>query len=210
MTASVVASAQPPGGGPRGQRGPRGGQMGRAATLATVPVAALEPALKLTADQKTKIAAIQEKYQAESRGLRPQPGGPPDPSAREKLRELNRQATAQIEATLTAEQKAKAPDALKQMTTLRSLGIPLEALGELKLTDAQMKQLDGIAKAAQEKMQAIPQEQRRERMREMMQESQSKAMAVLTEPQKAVAQKHQQRRRDRGNRNGRGGAGNNA
>src|SRR5437016_7587999 len=77
----ISAAAQqpgPPGGGRQGGRGGGfGGGMrgGRQVSVANVPVEALEKPLSLSADQKTRITAIQTKAREEMRGMFPQ-GGP--------------------------------------------------------------------------------------------------------------------------------------
>jgi Spy/CpxP family protein refolding chaperone len=186
MALSGIAMAQND--APR--QGRRGGRMGGRVSVATVPVAALASALNLTADQKTKITAIQSKYQAESKALRPTPGGAPDPSSRQKMRDLTQQTTTEIEAVLTDAQKAKVPDLLKEMGMLRGIGIPLEAVGELKLTEDQKTKLADIAKQTAEKMQGLAPEARREGMQEAMKDAREKAMSLLTDAQKKTLKKY--------------------
>ena len=198
----IVASAQQPGQGQPGQRQGRGQGQGRfgmrQATLINVPVDALASALKLTDAQKKKIKEIQDKYAEEARSLRPQPGSPPDPSNREKMRDLNQKANKEIEDTLTAEQKPKVQDVLRTLGGMRMVGIPMEALGELKLTDDQKKKLAEIVKASQDQVQQLTPEERREKGRELMREARDKGMAVLTDEQKKILEKYaQQNRRQR-------------
>lgn len=189
---TVVAFAQDaPGqaqpGGRQGRQGQRGGR-GRV-SVATVPVAALDSALKLTGEQKTKIKAIHDKLAEEMKGARPAPGSPPDPAAMQKLRDLNQQAVKDIEAILTDDQKAKLPDTIKELGALRNAGIPLEVVGDLKLTADQKTKIAAIAKEAQDKVSNLTPEERRAKMRETMQESRDKTMALLTDAQKKVITK---------------------
>jgi len=76
LASGPIFAQAAPAAGRQGQRGNRGG---RAVTLATIPVNTLETILKLTADQKTKVAAIQEKFTADVAPLRPQQGQPANP-----------------------------------------------------------------------------------------------------------------------------------
>ena len=185
LTLSVAAFAQNEQGAQRqGNRGTRG------VSLATVPVVALSAALKLTDEQKTKITAIHDKYAEDAKALRPAPGAQPDPANREKRRELTNKANADIEAVLNDEQKAKLKDVLQEMGMLRSAGIPLELVGDLKLTDDQKKQMAAIMADTQEKMRGLSPEDRRAKGREMMQEARTKMEAVLTDEQKAMIEKY--------------------
>jgi hypothetical protein len=186
MLLSVAAPAQE-----RRQGGRRQG-LGRI-TLAQVPAPVLETALKLNAGQKTKIADIQAKYQEATRALRPQNGGQPDRETQranaQKRQQLSQQASQEIEAILNAEQKSKVPGALEELGQLRRAGVPLEIAHELKLTDEQKRQIAAIARAAQDKMQGMSPEERREKGREMMQEAGTKMQEVLTTEQKARVEK---------------------
>jgi Spy/CpxP family protein refolding chaperone len=178
-----AAPGQPGQGQGRGQG--RRGQRG--VSLATIPVDALDSAVKLKADQRTKIQAIQDKLRTDSQALRPQPGSPPDPANRDKMREMNQKAIADIEAILTTEQKDKLKTAMAEMGTLRSVGIPLALAGSLKLTDDQKKKIADISKEIREKMQNGGQGADR---RALMQEGRTKVEAILTAEQKAAIEKY--------------------
>ncbi len=88
LVVPLAVNAQGPPGGPGGQRGGGGmggggrGMGGRPLGAAQIPVDYLAKELKLTADQKTKIKAIQDKLRADSTklfsGMRG-PGGPGGP-----------------------------------------------------------------------------------------------------------------------------------
>lgn len=178
-----AAPGQQPGQGRqgRGQRGQRG------VSLATIPIDALDAAIKLKADQKTKIQAIQDKLRTDSQAFRPQPGSPPDPANRDKMRELNQKAIADIQAILTTEQKDKLKTTMAEMGTLRSVGIPLALAGSLKLSDDQKKKIADVAKEIREKMQNGGQGVDR---RALMQEGRTKVEAILTADQKAAIEKY--------------------
>src|SRR5687767_9591453 len=102
---SGSALAQAPG----KQKGQKRDKAGRGVQLANIPVQALDRLVTLTADQKTKITAIQDKFEADAKAL------PKDPSSREKRRDLNRAATQQVMAVLTDAQKDKLRGAMKEL-----------------------------------------------------------------------------------------------
>jgi uncharacterized membrane protein len=171
-------------------------------SLVDLPPAVLQAGLKLTDSQKTKIARIQEKFQQARKDLMPLPEeAPPDPESMrdnmEKLRSLHQQATKDIEAVLTTSQKKAIPTVLREIQALRMAGIPAELLGTLKLSDDQRKQIASIVQQAQQetrqKMDAARQSGDRNAMRDIMEQSRQdihdKAMAVLTDDQKAQVEK---------------------
>jgi Spy/CpxP family protein refolding chaperone len=181
-----------------------------------VPIAALEAGLKLTDDQKTKIAKIQKDVQQSRRSMMPRPdqdgGGPPDPeqmrAAMDKMRSKEDQAKSSIEAVLTDEQKQALPGLLKEIDALREAGIPAEVYGDLKLTGSQKKQLVALAKKSQDAMRAKMDslqpggdfESVRSAMDQSRRQAHSRAMALLTAEQRDLVQKYQQAhpRPDRG------------
>jgi Spy/CpxP family protein refolding chaperone len=206
ITLSVAAIAQ----GEPGQGGGRrfGRQGGRGMMLAQIPVAALDAELKLNADQKTKIAAIHDRFEADTKNLRPQPGTQPEPANFQKLRELSQQANQEIQAVLTEPQKAKLPAVTRNLMMLRTVGIPIQIYGDLKLTEAQKQQIQTIARETQEKRRGLSADERREKGRELRQEAQSKVSALLTASQKTtIANYEKAHPRGRGGR--RGGQNNN-
>lgn len=206
MALSVIAFAQ----GEPGQGGGRrfGRQGGRGMMLAQIPVAALDAELKLNADQKTKIAAIHDRFEADTKDLRPQPGTQPEPANFQKLREMSQQASQEIQAVLTEPQKAKLPAVTRNLMMLRTVGIPIQVYGDLKLTEAQKQQIQTIAREMQEKRRGLSADERREKGRELRQEAQSKVSALLTASQKTtIANYEKAHPRGRGGR--RGGQNNN-
>jgi Spy/CpxP family protein refolding chaperone len=196
---SVAALAQ----NPNRERGQNRAGQGRAGaqrvSVAAIPPAALNDALKLTPQQLESITKIHNKLVEETRALRPQAGGQPDREAMretmQKLRDLNQKASQEIQGLLTEEQKAKLPEVLREMGQLRSMGVPLEALAELKLTAEQKTKLLALGAEYQKKLQALSPQERQTARREMMQEARAKMAEILTAEQKAVAQKYQQRNR---------------
>ena len=192
---------RPPFGGP-----PRFGGGQRGASVAQIPVSALTAALNLTADQKSKIDSIQKDAQQQRRSLMTPPdqgaGGPPDPEQMranfDKMRSLDQQTKANIEAVLTDDQKQALPGFLKEVETYRSTGIPLEVYGDLKLTVDQKQQIAAVAKKAQQDMQAKMEAARqsgdfqsmRSAMDQNRQTTHAKAMAVLTADQRATVKKY--------------------
>jgi Spy/CpxP family protein refolding chaperone len=169
----------------QGQGGQRRGG-GRGVSLATLPIKTLDSVLTLTADQKTKVTAIQEKYAADVKPLRPAQGQPADPANTAKLRELSQQATKDIEAVLTDEQKTKWADARKEFALYTLAGIPAPLYGEVKLTGDQKTKLEAIQKETTEKLQGAPQDQRRT----INQDARQKAGDILTADQKAAVEKY--------------------
>jgi len=200
------------------QGGLQGGLQGARARVgvAMVPVEVLGAELKLTEGQKTQIQKIQDDYQAKLRELMPrrepgaQPGQQPqrDPARMQELRELSRKASEDIEAVLNDEQKKKLPEVLRGITALRSAGLPLQALGVLKLTPEQRTQIAEMVQKEMEGLRDLQPEERRTKMREVMQGLREKVGAVLTEEQKKALAKwnEEQRQQRRGGRRG-GGAG---
>jgi hypothetical protein len=209
---ATAAQAQPPGGGPpgfgRGGFGRGFGMFGgMPMSVVNVPPDVLEKELKLSAEQKNRIVAVQQKSRDEMRSLFPPPGGggaPPDFQAMgERMREINESATKDIEATLSDSQKKQLPGMLKSLQNLMTLGIPIQVKSDLKLTDAQSKKLEALAAQVQKERQAKMQEMQaafqsgdREKAREIMQsmggrfgQPNDKAMALLNANQQGIVKK---------------------
>lgn len=206
---STVAYAQgpdggppPPGPGPRRGPGRPPRREPRPASVADTPVSALEAGLKLNEDQVTRIIDIQKELRQSRRDLMPNPGErpsqPPDPDTmrekmqanREKMRGLEQNAVRKIEETLTSEQKQALPTFLKEIDSLRVVGIPAEVYGELKLTSDQKKKLTDIARTAQKERRAKQDEERPGGMdaRYAREQTHEKAMKVLTKTQRIVVE----------------------
>ncbi len=103
--------------------------------------------LDLTADQKTKIDPITEKFQTDVRALQ----GMPPAERRTKLRDLTRKLMEDVNAVLTPEQQTK----LRREIT-RSGGGPFgPVLRTLNLTTEQRARIDPIVKDANEQMEKL-------------------------------------------------------
>ncbi|MCW3101136.1 MAG: hypothetical protein JWL77_6754 [Chthonomonadaceae bacterium] len=196
IAALAQGAGQPgaPGGG--GRQG--GGQRGRQGTpLVTVPVSVMDSYLKLTADQKAKIAAIQTQYKADVKDLVPAQGAQPDPQAMQEMfqkrQAASTKADADIKAVLTDTQTPMVADMTKDLQSYNAVGIPVGVLGDLKLTADQKTKLAAIATDSQKEMQAKRQEAQangarldRQTMQDMQKATSEKAMAVLTTSQKTT------------------------
>lgn len=189
--------------GAAGRQG-RGQGRNRRVNVASLPVNVIDAIVTLNAEQKSKITAIHDKYEADVRALRPAAGAAPDPANRQKLTELSRQANQDVENVLNADQKSKLQAALKDMPALLSLGIPIQVLPDLKLTEDQKTKLVAIGKDATEKLQALSPEDRRAKGRDIRTDAHNQALAVLNADQKKVLDDYL-KAHPRGNRN-RGGA----
>jgi hypothetical protein len=194
--AALAQGAGQPGGGRQG-----GGQRGqRGAALVTIPVSVLDSYLKLTADQKAKITAIQNQYKEDSKAFAPAQGGAqPDQQAaadlRQKRQEVNQKADTDIKAVLTDDQTKLVPDMNKDLQAYQAVGIPVGVLGDLKLTSPEKTQIAAIADASQKDRQAKMQELQqsggdRQAMMaaftELQKAAHDKIMAVLTTSQKTT------------------------
>ncbi len=131
------------------------------------------------------------------------------PADIKKLQDLSAKATSSIEAVLTPAQKKELPGVIKEVVALRSAGIPLDTLGDLKLTSAQKSKIVSLSDAAQKDMDA--KRKAGGDFRSMMQDSRKKThdsvLATLTQPQKAVVDKFEKEHPRRGFGAGGGGFG---
>jgi Spy/CpxP family protein refolding chaperone len=209
-------------GGARGGGQGRGGGGGAAPTLSNLPLPYLASTLNLTDDQKTKIEAIQAKVRTDTADLRKPDASGQRPNRAElqpKIAALNDQAKKDIEAVLTPAQAKAADKALTSARVYSAVGIPLPVVADLKLTSAEDAKLAAIidestkeqapavkaladARTAgdQAKVQELGQT-----MQTSRQATRDKAMAVLTEEQKATLAQYQ-KDHPRGNRGARQGA----
>lgn len=198
--APVIAQEAPASGAPGTEtRRERPARAARGAAVTAVPAEVLAQELKLTEGQKDQVSKIQEKLASDVKALRPK-GVALDTSARDKIRDLNQQASKDILALLTADQKKKLPAVLREMGGLRMAGIPLRALGELKLTADQKKQIAGYVKDAQAGLKDLSAADRRVKMRDAMKDVASKTQAILTADQKKVLEGYQKKQGRRGTR----------
>lgn len=190
-----------------GRQGGRGGQFGGGRiTLSSLSVATMDTGLILTADQKTKIKAILDKKDADTKALPAlpafTPGQPPaDPQAMQeafqKRGAINTTANNDIQALLTDDQKAKLPAFLQELGAMQQAGISSGVLGDLKLTAEQKKKIMAQAQASQQEMQDKQQaaQQSGQRMSPqdrmaMRKEAQDKVAELLTPTQRATLDKY--------------------
>lgn len=218
LAASVAFGQIPPGppppGGPGGRPGPGGPGIGPGRgfypmpmTLINAPLNALDAALKLSDDQREKIAKIRQEIRQQRRSRMPQPGGqpgfPPDSERMradmERVRAEEEKASRRIEEVLNAEQKRMVPGVMRELDTLRFLGIPPELYGTLKLSGDQKRRLAEIAEKTQQEIlrreQAARDSGNFEAMREvprLHQQAREKAMAVLTAGQREQVEEFRQ------------------
>jgi hypothetical protein len=176
-------------------------------TLVNAPLDALDAALKLTDDQREKIAKIRQEIRQQRRNRMPrpegQPGFQPDPeqmrAMMERMRAEEEKASKRIEEVLNAEQKQAVSGVMKELDSLRFLGIPPELYGTLKLSGDQKKKLLDIASKTQQELQRREMAAREsgdfEAMREaprLHQQAREKAMAVLTAAQREQVEEFRQ------------------
>ena len=230
-----AAQAQGPGGFGGGPGGPMGRMPGmQPANVLTTPIEALQVGLTLSADQKTKIVALQEASRKLQESLRPQfPQGGERPSQEEmqalftkmregraKMDEENAKAEKEIMALLTTEQKAALPAFLKEVENWNALGLPLPLYATLKLSDDQKTKINELGRQTRGSLQTrISNAQAaggdprtmRDSIQKLMESAHTKALAFLTEEQKAMVEKwdkdHPRPQRGPGGRGGFGGPG---
>ena len=186
LVVSAPASAQPAQGqGPGQGRGP--------ATLASIPVDLLAGPLKLTDDQKTKIKASQEKVvKATAEAGKAAGAGGRGDAGLQAVRDARQAANKEITAVLTSEQKGKVEGVVREFGSYQQVGIPLQVLGDLKLTDGQKSKIKPIAEEMQKKVQELRAGGRqpdRQVMQQMRQDYAAKVTAILTVEQKAAIEK---------------------
>ena len=180
---------RPPGGGP-GMRGPR------PMTAADAPMAALTVGLRLTAPQQAKIGAVQTQLRQQRDSLRPRPGGPPDfeamRAAMDRMRGLDRSASAQVQAVLTGPQKAALPALLQMLDNLRAVGILPATYAELSLSGAQKAQIETLARTARAGMRPPPGggPPDWQAMRAAREQTAQKAMGLLSGSQAALVTRY--------------------
>lgn len=225
------------GGGQGGFGQGRGFGRGGQPTVVNVPVAALEKPLSLNADQVKKIGDIQTKHREGMRTMFPrggpgggrrgggapgqpgQPGGAPPgqpgggaqdiQAMMAKMTAANDKAAKDIDAILTSSQKAKLPAVLKEMQAARGAQIPVEIVGDLKLTADQVKKLEAISAESQTKMREMfsggargapgqpgqpgggDRQQMFQKFQEMRQATHQKTLGVLTPAQQAILKKYE-------------------
>ena len=127
-------------------------------------------------------------------------GGPPNfeqmRANMDKVRGLDEKYSKQIEAQLTDSQKKAVPDALKELSMMAQAGIPLDIIGDMKLTADQKRKIEAAVTKSQQdlqkKMEAARESGDFQSIREAMQsagESRHRmVMAALTDSQKSLVE----------------------
>jgi hypothetical protein len=182
------------------QRGRGRGFFGRAFTVSKVNLASAEQnqaALKMSAEQKTKVTEIAEAYQTESRELRQDAGG--DRAAiREDMQELNNETNEKLMAALDEAQQKRLGELYIQangaslLTTDEKLQESLKVTADQKAKLAEVSEANGEAmREAFQDFQDLSQEERREAFAKQRAEANEKLLAVLTEEQRGAFGKMQ-------------------
>ena len=196
---AVTSFAQGNGAGGGGRQG--GGQRrGGGNALVNMPLSVIDSYLKLTADQKTKITAIQTQYKTDAKAFTPAPpaaGEMPDPQVqrdmRTKQREASTKADTDIKAVLTDDQTKLVPDMTKELGVYQSAGIPIGVVSDMNFTAEQKTKITTIASDSAKEIQAKNKEARanggqpdRQAMADLRKAASEKIMAVLTDTQKTT------------------------
>ncbi|HLJ57040.1 MAG TPA: hypothetical protein VKT77_18520 [Chthonomonadaceae bacterium] len=152
-------------------------------------------------------------------GRGPNAGGPGggmrpafDPALMKKFEAAAVKANAGIEKVLTPAQKKALPAAVKEISTLRQIGIPPDTLGSLKLTAGQKSRIGSVIATSQKQMDAKMKAANGDyqslagAFQETRQKTHDAVFAALTAPQKAIIDKYE-KEHPRGGRGGFGGPG---
>jgi hypothetical protein len=209
------------------QRGRGRGFFGRGLTISKVNLASAEQiqaALKMSAEQKTKVTEIADAYRTESRELRQDAGGD-FASIREDMQELTNETTEKLMAALDEAQQKRLGELYIQangaslLTTDEKLQESLKVTADQKAKLAEVSEANGEAmREAFQDFQDLSQEERTETLAKLRTEANEKLLAVLTEEQRGAFGKMQGEKmeldmtqlRGRGfGRGGRGGRGQN-
>jgi Spy/CpxP family protein refolding chaperone len=142
------------------------------------------------------------------------------PDALRKMQGSAKKASADIEAVLTPAQRSAFPRALTEIGALRQARIPVEALGELKLTTSQRAKIVAVSEKSQKFVQAIIRDANGDFrslgpvLQAEGQKTHTDAMAILTPSQRSVIDRYEKAHPRRGfgggfggRRGGRGGPG---
>ena len=224
LAQAPAAGGQQPGGGRQGRGGFGQGRFGgQQMTLSTVPMDVLVKELKLTDEQKTALAAIRTKAQADLAALRPTDGTQPNfQELFPKMQEVNQKAAKDSEAVLKDDQKADATALLKTLTVVQGLRLPIGAYCDLKLTAEQKTKLAALAAesakdraAKMQEVQAARDANDQAKVQELMTAMRGsfggavdeKTLAVLTAEQKDVVTKYVKEHPPRNRRPGGGAPG---
>lgn len=147
--------------------------------------------LNLTAEQQAKIKSIREAQKAEMESMKADGKSEADKSARKEMHEKYK---AQIDAVLTAEQKAKMKEHMaegrgKDFDKGDRKGKPGEFGKDMNLTADQKSKLASINSEFRTKMQALQsntalsKEQKKEQMKQLQEAHKANLKTVLTQEQ---------------------------
>ena len=145
-----------------------------------VPLSAIDAELKLSDPQKESIKQIQDRFHRDQRALLPgfrggsvrvpgigvpgsgapgngaEPGSPDSTqqmlATMQKWRALEEKASAQISEILTDAQRAALPVAVTELDALATAGIPLDILGDLKLSQDQKARIVSISETSRQEL----------------------------------------------------------
>jgi Spy/CpxP family protein refolding chaperone len=184
LLATTTQPAMAQRGGGRGM----GGMGGPTAKARLATLSEVETELKLTDDQKSKIKAISEQLVTDTRGLF---GGGGDPGeTREKMEQLNKDASAKVDALLDAGQQKRLQEIAIQVNGPSALSDPAVSK-QLALTDEQTKKLEEARQANSQAMRdafadtgQMSREERQAKRDELKKASDEKLLGVLTDQQK--------------------------
>lgn len=163
----------------------RGRGFGRERNFSPATVATLEVVqadLKLTDEQKTAVATINDEMRSDMRELFTG-GGPPD---REAFAQLNADASAKLDQALEPAQVERLREITLQVNGAQALA-DAKLREQLKFTDEQNKQFEEARAANREAMQEmadLSREERRENREEFRSAANERLLAVLTPEQK--------------------------
>ncbi len=158
----------------------KGGQ-GRRAGITSLPVSALDALVTLTADQKSKIGAIEDKLKTDVTA---------DAGDKVKTRELTDAAITDINVVLTSDQKATLTEKLPIVMLLnQSKAVPARVFGDVKLTSDQMDKIKTIAAGTQDKLKAIAKADRKTQNPIVLADFKTQVDALLTADQKVTISK---------------------
>jgi len=145
--------------------------------------------LKLTDEQKTQIAEINDKLREDRRGLFGSGFGQFN-QIRADMDKLNSEASAEVDAKLDDTQKQRLQEIAIQVNGAAALNDP-SVVGQLNLSDEQKKKLEDVraenSKAVEDAMSDfgdLSREERRDKFRTLAETSDSNLLGVLTDEQK--------------------------
>jgi hypothetical protein len=192
------------GGGPQGggfQGGGRGMGMGMGgASVARLPFGLLTSELKLSDEQKGKVAVILLESREKMQGM--MMGGQDGSDPRQRMQQADADVEKQVNSVLSGSQKQRLTTLLAAMRTLQISMVPPQMVGELKLTDTQLQTLAAAAPVAPDNAGAPPDP---DEMQTKMAAARTAVKSTLTTEQMAQVQAFMSR--NMGGGGGQGGPG---